>query len=89
VLGAYLGKLGLSYDAIMWITEKGPDEINWLTPELARKYNIRVDNFDAFAQYDATSTDSPKGSARDSCRSKSASSSSSRFATICTSSSGR
>jgi hypothetical protein len=44
VLGAYLGGvLRLNYEAIAWITEKGADEINWLTPSIAKKLEISVD----------------------------------------------
>jgi hypothetical protein len=43
VLGAYLNKLGLSYDAITWITEQGANDINWLTPEAAKDHGIVAD----------------------------------------------
>jgi uncharacterized protein YraI len=40
MVGAYLGALGLNYDAITWIVEPKPEEMHWLTPELATKFNI-------------------------------------------------
>ena len=40
MVGAYLGALGLNYDPITWIVEPKPQEMHWLTPELAAKFNI-------------------------------------------------
>jgi hypothetical protein len=41
VLGAYLGKIGLDYNAIAWMTEQGADSANWLTPNVAKQFNIK------------------------------------------------
>lgn len=40
LIGAYLSKLGLSYDAIAYMTDAPPDEMRWLTPVDAEKYHI-------------------------------------------------
>jgi Putative peptidoglycan binding domain len=40
LLGAYLKKLGFSYDAIAWMTERGATSMNWLTADAAQKYGI-------------------------------------------------
>ena len=40
LIGAYLTRLGLSYDAIAYITSPGPDQIQWLTPDDARRLHI-------------------------------------------------
>jgi hypothetical protein len=46
VLGAYLTRIGLDYKAVIWITEKDADGINWLTPEAAVENGITVDPID-------------------------------------------
>jgi hypothetical protein len=40
IVGAYLTRLGATYETIIYFTEASPDEINWLTPIAARKLNI-------------------------------------------------
>ena len=40
LIGAYLSKLGLSYDAIGYMTDAPPDDMRWLTPVDAAKYHI-------------------------------------------------
>jgi hypothetical protein len=40
MVGRYLGELGLGYAAIAWIVEPKPEEMHWLTPELAAKFHI-------------------------------------------------
>jgi hypothetical protein len=40
LLGAYLKNLGLNDDAISWMTEKGSEDLNYLTPETAQQYHI-------------------------------------------------
>jgi hypothetical protein len=40
LIGAYLSKLGLSYDAIAYMTDAPPDDMRWLTPADAAKYHI-------------------------------------------------
>ena len=42
VMGAYLGGLGLSYDAIATLTKAGPDKAFWLTVDSAQKLGIEV-----------------------------------------------
>jgi len=42
LVGAYLSKIGLSYDAVMYATSAGPDNIKWLTMADAQKYGIDV-----------------------------------------------
>jgi hypothetical protein len=39
-IGAYLKDLGLGNDAIAWITEKGSEGLNYLTPEIAQRYRM-------------------------------------------------
>ncbi len=43
VLGSYLTKMGLSYDAIAFLTTPGPAQITYLSAEAAAKYGIAVD----------------------------------------------
>jgi hypothetical protein len=40
LIGAYLSKLGFSYDAIAYMTDAPPDDMRWLTPIDAAKYHI-------------------------------------------------
>lgn len=40
LVGAYYSKLGLSYDAISYLSSAKPDEMEYLNPEKAKKYNI-------------------------------------------------
>jgi len=42
LVGAYLSKIGLSYDAVMYATSAEPDNIKWLTVTDAQKYGIDV-----------------------------------------------
>jgi hypothetical protein len=42
IVGAYLNQLGLSLDAIRYITTPGPDEIQWLSIRDAIRYGISV-----------------------------------------------
>jgi hypothetical protein len=42
LVGAYLRDLGLGFNAIRYLTETPPDQIEWLTPEKARKYGIAM-----------------------------------------------
>jgi hypothetical protein len=44
MLGAFLGKLGLSYKAIQWITEKGANDANFLGWDTAKNFGIEVVN---------------------------------------------
>lgn len=40
LIGAYLGGLGLSYDAIYYLTEKAPNDIQWLNQADAQRLGI-------------------------------------------------
>ena len=40
LIGAYLARLGLSYPAVLYVTEAPPDGINWLTPSDAARVGI-------------------------------------------------
>jgi hypothetical protein len=42
-VGAYLNQLQMTNIAIEYLTEKPPDDINWLTPELSRVLGIKVE----------------------------------------------
>ena len=42
VIGGYLGSLGINAEAIAFMTEKGPDDVNQLTPVVAAAYGIQV-----------------------------------------------
>jgi len=42
LVGAYLNKIGLSYDAVLYATSAGPDTIKWLTVADAQTYGIDV-----------------------------------------------
>jgi hypothetical protein len=42
VLGAYLNKIGLSYDAVIYATQAGPYNITYLTPSDAKRVGIDV-----------------------------------------------
>jgi hypothetical protein len=42
LVGAYLAHLGLSYDAIAFLTEAPPDDLNYLTPVEARRLGISI-----------------------------------------------
>ena len=42
ILGAYLNQLGLSEDAILYITQAGPTSIQWMNMDDAGKYGIVV-----------------------------------------------
>ena len=41
-LGAYLNTLGLRIEAIRFFTEKGPNEVSYLTPDIARQLGIET-----------------------------------------------
>ena len=40
LVGAYLRDLGMSYKAISFMTIKGPSDVNWLTPDVAKDLGI-------------------------------------------------
>jgi hypothetical protein len=40
LLGTYLGYLGFSYDAVIWMVSAQPGAMHWLTAESAKKYGI-------------------------------------------------
>jgi Clp protease len=42
VLGSYLTRLGLGYDAIAYAAQAGPDAMKWLTPDDAKRLGIQV-----------------------------------------------
>lgn len=44
--GAYLGQLGLSDQAIFYLSNAAPSSMNWLTPEVGEKYDIGFIVFD-------------------------------------------
>jgi len=46
LIGAYMNKLGLGYDAIFWATTAAPTEISYLTPDKARELGIDVEMFE-------------------------------------------
>jgi hypothetical protein len=64
VLGAYLGQIGLSEDAIRYITEAEPSAITWMSMSEAAEYGIAVARWGA-AELDKAAIDGPPG-ARDS-----------------------
>jgi ATP-dependent protease ClpP protease subunit len=41
-LGAYLNRIGLSYEAVRYATKAGPDDITYLTPDEAKRVGIEV-----------------------------------------------
>jgi hypothetical protein len=43
VLGSYFTKMGLSYDAIAYLTTAGPAQMTYLSAEAAAKYDIAID----------------------------------------------
>ena len=58
--GAYLAQLGLSDDAIFFITGAAPDDMNWLTMERALQIGLAVQPFDPKSDA-AVSTSTPIG----------------------------
>jgi hypothetical protein len=46
VLGAYLNKMGLRYEAVAYITNASPDSIIWLTMADAQRFGIEVTLFE-------------------------------------------
>ena len=42
VVGAYMERLGFGFDAIRYVTQTPPDQIEWLTAEKAKRYDIAV-----------------------------------------------
>jgi hypothetical protein len=42
ILGSYLTRLGLSYSAISYATEAGPQDVKWLTVDDAKRVGIQV-----------------------------------------------
>ena len=42
LIGAYISKLGLSYNAVMYLTHAKPEEMAWLTMEQAQRLGIAV-----------------------------------------------
>lgn len=55
LVGAYLTKIGLSEDAIFFITDQPPDRFNYLNEEAARRYRIDV----LFLDYDTEGAPPP------------------------------
>jgi hypothetical protein len=47
LVGAYMNRLGLGYDAIAWATEASPDDVAILTPAKARELGIEVTVLDS------------------------------------------
>jgi hypothetical protein len=45
VLGAYLNKIGLRYDAVEYITSASPQTVTWLTMPEAKQHGIEVSLF--------------------------------------------
>jgi hypothetical protein len=45
VMGAYLNKIGLPYEAVAYITRASPDSITWLTMAEAKQFGIEVSLF--------------------------------------------
>jgi hypothetical protein len=45
VMGAYLNKIGLRYEAVAYITSASPDSITWLTMADAQQFGIEVTLF--------------------------------------------
>jgi hypothetical protein len=43
MVGAYLRDLGLGFDAINYLTQTSPNQMEWLTEEKAIKYNIKME----------------------------------------------
>ena len=64
VLGAYLGQIGLSEEAIRYITDAEPSAIHWMSMSEAAEYGIAVARWGA-AEFDSAAIDGPPG-ARDS-----------------------
>jgi hypothetical protein len=46
VLGSYLGKIGFDYKAIMWMTERGASDLNYLSSDEARELGIEASSFE-------------------------------------------
>src|SRR4051812_6687493 len=46
VVGAYLNQLGLSQNAIAYLTSPPPDSLQWLTPNDARQLGIEVEVYE-------------------------------------------
>lgn len=44
LVGAYLNKLGLSFDAVLFVTKAPPDKITWLSESEAKRVGIIYDN---------------------------------------------
>jgi hypothetical protein len=42
VLGSYLTRLGLGYDAVAYAAQAGPNAMKWLTPDDAKRLGIQV-----------------------------------------------
>jgi hypothetical protein len=40
LVGAYLTNLGFAYDAVVYMTSAAPDDMRWLTPEIAARLGI-------------------------------------------------
>jgi hypothetical protein len=43
ILGGYLTNMGLSYDAIAYLTTSGPAQLTYLSAEAAARYGIMTD----------------------------------------------
>jgi hypothetical protein len=48
LVGAYLNKMGLPYDAVVYITSASPDSITWLSKADAQKIGIEVAFFQGY-----------------------------------------
>ena len=48
LVGAYLNKIGLPYDAVVYITSASPDSITWLSKADAQKIGIEVAFFQGY-----------------------------------------
>jgi hypothetical protein len=42
VIGAYMNRLGLNYDAVLFVTTASPSDITYLTPDYAKRIGIEV-----------------------------------------------
>jgi ATP-dependent protease ClpP protease subunit len=45
ILGAYLNKIGLPYNAVIYITQAAPESMSWLTLAEAQRHGIAVEPF--------------------------------------------
>jgi hypothetical protein len=45
IVGAYLNKLGLSYQAIVYMTAASPTDMRWLHSDDAKRWGVAAENF--------------------------------------------